>query len=109
MSRRVIDEVIRGHIGFDGVLLSDDIVMGALSGRLEERVENALHAGCDLVIHCSGVFDEMAQIAEMARPISAETAARVARGEAVRLGSRREFDRTAAEARFNVLTGAVAR
>ena len=109
MSRRVIDEVIRRYIGFDGVLLSDDIVMGALSGRLEERVENALHAGCDLVIHCSGIFDEMAQIAETVRPISAETALRLARGEAMRLASRRDFDRAEAGARFDVLTGAVTR
>ena len=108
MSRRVIDEVIRRYIGFDGVLLSDDIVMGALSGGLEERVENALYAGCDLVIHCSGIFDEMVQVAETARPIAAETAARLTRGETRRLAARREFDRAAAEARFDILTGAVA-
>jgi beta-N-acetylhexosaminidase len=105
MSRRVIDQVIRGRIGFDGVLVSDDIGMGALSGRLDERVESALDAGCDLALHCSGVLDEMAGVAEMVRPISAETAARLARGEAMRLAARRDFDRGAAEARFDALIG----
>jgi beta-N-acetylhexosaminidase len=105
MSRRLIDRVIRRQIGFDGVLVSDDIGMGALSGRLAERVENALHAGCDLVLHCSGVLDEMADIAETARSISAETAARLTRGETMRLAARRDFDRGAAEARFDALIG----
>ena len=108
MSQRVIEEVIRGRIGFDGVLASDDIVMGALSGRLDERVENALYAGCDVVLHCSGVFDEMVQVAETARPIAAETAARLTRGEMMRLAARREFDRAEAEARFDSLIGTVA-
>jgi beta-N-acetylhexosaminidase len=108
MSRRVIDQIIRGQIGFGGVLVSDDIGMGALSGGLDERVEGALNAGCDLALHCSGVFDEMADVAKMARPISAKTASRLARGEAMRLAARREFDRGAAEARFDTLIGTVA-
>jgi beta-N-acetylhexosaminidase len=108
MSPLVIDHVIRGRIGFGGVLASDDIGMGALSGRLDQRVENALRAGCDVVLHCSGVLDEMAAIAETAPPISGETAARLARGEAMRLAARREFDRGAAEARFDSLIGVVA-
>jgi len=107
LSRRVIDEVIRGQIGFDGVLLSDDIVMGALAGPLYQRIASAVQAGCDLVIHCSGVFDEMAGVAEAAPTISAATAVRLARGEAMRLASRRDFDRAAAEARFDALTAAV--
>jgi beta-N-acetylhexosaminidase len=108
MSRRVIDQVIRGQIGFGGVLVSDDIGMGALSGGLDKRVEHALDAGCDLALHCSGVFDEMKAIAEAGHPISAETASRLARGEAMRLAARREFDRGAAEARFDALIGTVA-
>ncbi|HEV2187315.1 MAG TPA: beta-N-acetylhexosaminidase [Stellaceae bacterium] len=108
LSRRVIDQVIRGQIGFDGVLVSDDLGMGALSGRLGERVGNALHAGCDLALHCSGVLGEMADLVETAPPVSAETGARLARGEAMRLAARRAFDRAEAEARFGVLTGAVA-
>src|SRR5437879_447599 len=55
-SRPVIDSAIRGDIGFDGVLISDDISMGALAGTLAERTRRALAAGCDLVLHCSGII-----------------------------------------------------
>ena len=108
LSPLVIDRVIRGAIGFDGVLVSDDIEMGALAGTAAERVRASLAAGCDLVLHCSGQLDDMAEAAEAASPISTATAARLARGEALRRGSRRDFDRTAAEARFDSLTGAMA-
>jgi len=103
LSRRVIDEVIRGRIGFEGVLVSDDIGMGALAGRLAARVESALHAGCDLVLHCSGIVREMEEASGTAWPVSEKTVARLTRGEAMRLASRRDFDRAAAEARFDQL------
>ena len=63
-SRKVIDTIIRGEIGFGGVLISDDISMGALDGTLAERTCRALDAGCDLALHCSGILTEMAEIAE---------------------------------------------
>ncbi len=54
LSPKVIRDVIRGRIGFMGVLVSDDLAMGALSGPLEARARAALAAGCDLALHCSG-------------------------------------------------------
>lgn len=63
-STRLIEEVIREEIGFDGVLMSDDISMNALDGTMQERVLRSLQAGCDLVLHCNGRMDEMAAIAE---------------------------------------------
>jgi beta-N-acetylhexosaminidase len=107
-SRRLIDEVIRGEIGFGGVLVSDDISMGALAGPLAERTRRALDAGCDLVLHCSGVLDEMIEIAEAAPPISAATQERLAEAEALRRRSRRAFDRAAGAARFAELFGGMA-
>ena len=62
-SARIIEEVIRGAIGFDGCLMSDDLSMKALSGDFAERTKAALSAGCDLVLHCNGVFDEMTAVA----------------------------------------------
>ncbi len=109
LSRRVIDAVIRGSIGFDGVLVSDDIEMGALTGSIEKRVGSALAAGCDLLLHCSGKLGEMREAAEAAAALTPEAVSRVARGEALRRGSRGEFDRREAEARFDALTGAIAR
>ena len=108
MSRQVIDGVIRGSIGFGGVLASDDIGMGALAGSVGDRVRGALEAGCDLVLHCSGKLDEMAEAAEAASPLTPAAAARLVRGEALRRASRRDFDRRAAEARFDALIGAMA-
>jgi beta-N-acetylhexosaminidase len=99
-SQRVIDTIIRGEIGFGGVLVADDIVMGALDGKLGERTRRALVAGVDLVLHCNGVMSEMAEIVDAAPPISPATRARIARGEARRRHGREDFDRRAAELRF---------
>ncbi len=82
------------------MLLSDDISMGALDGGFAERTRRALDAGCDLVLHCTGVLAEMAEIVEAARPISPAAEARIARGETLRRRGREDFDRRAAELRF---------
>jgi len=104
LSSRVVTEVIRGEIGFDGVLVSDDLSMRALGGGLGERTRQALAAGCDLALHCNGDPDEMEEVVAAARPISQLTAARLGRGEAMRCGSAANaFDRAEAEARFDAL------
>jgi len=104
LSRRLISEVIRGEIGFDGVLVSDDLSMRALGGEIGERAKRALAAGCDLVLHCNGDRREMEEIVAAIGPISAHTAARMARAEALRCSSvSGSFDRPEAEARFDSL------
>lgn len=80
----VIETVIRGTFGFDGVLISDDIGMKALAGGFDARASGALAAGCDVVLHCSGDMAEMTATANGARPLSAAAAARVERAEALR-------------------------
>ena len=62
VSAKGIAEVIRGHIGFDGLLLSDDLSMEALGGSLGQRAERALAAGCDIALHCNGKPDEMREV-----------------------------------------------
>ena len=62
-SRKVIDEIVRGHIGFSGLLMSDDLSMAALAGGLEARAAASLAAGCDVVLHCNGRMDEMKAVA----------------------------------------------
>ncbi|MEN7536508.1 beta-N-acetylhexosaminidase [Aurantiacibacter flavus] len=64
LSPTVIDEIIRGEIGFGGLLLTDDIDMEALSGSVPERAERAITAGCDLVLNCWAKLDDMTGIAE---------------------------------------------
>lgn len=69
-SSEVISRVIRGYIGFDGLVLSDDIGMSALSGAMGLRARAALAAGCDVVLHCSGVMDEMIAVAGSVAPMN---------------------------------------
>ena len=64
LSATVIAAAIRGAIAFDGLLLSDDLSMQALSGTLGERAGAAIAAGCDVVLHCNGQPEEMADIAD---------------------------------------------
>jgi beta-N-acetylhexosaminidase len=59
LSQVVIDQIIRKLIGFNGLLMTDDLSMGALGGRLEDRARLSLAAGCDLLLHCNGVMPEM--------------------------------------------------
>jgi beta-N-acetylhexosaminidase len=65
-SSTMVEQVIRGAIGFQGLLMSDDISMKALSGSVGERSQAALAAGCDLVLHCNGRLDEMREVARVA-------------------------------------------
>ena len=65
--------MIRGEIGFDGLLLSDDLSMQALSGTLGERAAASLAAGCDIALHCNGKPEEMDQVAAAVGPMSALT------------------------------------
>jgi beta-N-acetylhexosaminidase len=65
-SATIISQVIRGFIGFDGLLMSDDVSMGALSGSISQRTRAALTAGCDIVLHCNGRLDEMQEVAAAA-------------------------------------------
>ena len=102
-SRRVVRQVIREDIGFDGLLMSDDLSMKALSGTFAERTRRSLAAGCDVVLHCNGDMDEMAEIADAARPLSARGRQRAAAALA-RIPRRVEpLDAEAARERFRQL------
>lgn len=106
-SPKVIRDVIRGEIGFDGLLLSDDLSMQALSGSYSARARAALFAGCDLVLHCNGRMEEMREVAAEVKPL--EDAA-LKRAEAARahLVEPEAFDSEGAERRLADLLGAVA-
>ena len=85
-SATIVSQVIRDGIGFEGLLMSDDVSMGALSGTLGERSRAALAAGCDVVLHCNGRLDEMQEVAAAVPPLSG---AALRRAEAA-LAARRE-------------------
>lgn len=79
LSPVVISDIIRGRIGFEGLLLSDDIGMHALSGGFGERACGVIEAGCDVALHCSGDMEEMVAIAEALSPIAPEAQDRLDR------------------------------
>ena len=68
-SAKVIADIIRGEIGFQGILISDDLGMKALSGPFEERSDAARAAGCDLMLHCDGNLADMEAVARTAGPL----------------------------------------
>ena len=107
LSPTVIGDVIRRRIGFTGVLISDDLSMRALGGSLGQRAERALTAGCDLVLHCNADRSEMEEVVAAAGPLTAEAAARLATGEAMRHPPG-EFDREQAQHRFDLLIAGAA-
>lgn len=78
-SPKAISEIIRGEIGFDGLLMSDDVSMKALSGDFADRTQAILAAGCDVVLHCNGVMDEMRAVAQVSPALADEALARAKR------------------------------
>jgi beta-N-acetylhexosaminidase len=101
-SATIIERVIRGVIGFQGLLMSDDVCMNALAGSIAERTQAIVAAGCDMVLHCSGVLDEMHEVARHAPELSGKALERAQRA----LGSRKEpqpLDRQAARAALDAL------
>jgi beta-N-acetylhexosaminidase len=106
LSARIITDVIRGELGFEGCLLSDDLSMGALQGAIGERTAAARAAGCDLALHCNGRHAELVAALAAAGPLEGAAALRAER--ALRQRRRPEpLDRSAAEARLEALLAAV--
>ena len=82
MSPTVIAEIVRGRIGFDGFLMSDDLGMEALSGDMGSRAAGVVAAGCDAALHCSGEMAEMVAVAGAVPQLGTEGEARLARAMA---------------------------
>jgi beta-N-acetylhexosaminidase len=76
LSKTVIRDVIRKQLGFNGLLITDDLSMKALSGSFADKTKAALNAGCDVVLHCNGVIDEMREVAEAAEPLAGKAMVR---------------------------------
>ena len=104
-SPKVIRDVIRGEIGFDGLLMSDDLSMKALDGSLGSRAKNAFFAGCDLVLHCNGDMDEMKDVASETQELDGQALKRSDAALAHLVRPEPGFDPDAAEARLAGLLG----
>ncbi len=104
VSKQSLTELIRKTIGFDGLLMTDDLDMKALSGDLTLKTERALKAGCDIALQCSGRLADSVKVAKGAQTLSGQAYARavIADNCADHISS---FDRQAAEAEFDALMG----
>lgn len=105
-SAGLIGDVIRGEIGFDGLLMTDDLSMKALSGTFRERAERSLAAGCDMLLHCNGEMAEMLAVAEGAARLDGRRRERALEAEAARARIE-DFDPADAESRLNEMLGPV--
>ena len=110
LSATVIRRTIRGHIGFKGVLVSDDLAMHALSGTPGERASRAVAAGCDLAMHCSGMLTETADVLQDCPDITKTSLARLATARALATARWQTLDGVALAAERDALMvgGAVA-
>ncbi|MBT5665983.1 MAG: beta-N-acetylhexosaminidase [Rhodospirillaceae bacterium] len=77
VSKSVIADIVRGDIGFDGLLMSDDLSMKALVGTMRERAVAAIAAGCDVVLHCNGDMEEMTAVADACPSLSPRSTQRL--------------------------------
>jgi beta-N-acetylhexosaminidase len=103
-SATIIEQVIRGSIGFQGLLMSDDVSMNALAGSIAERTRAIVSAGCDMVLHCNGDLDEMREVAREAPVLSGLALDRAKRALASRKPPQ-PLDRAAARAELDELIG----
>jgi beta-N-acetylhexosaminidase len=95
----VTRDIIRGEIGFDGLLMSDDLSMKALTGTIRERAEAVIRAGSDLTLHCNGVLPEMMAAAEGSPPLAGEAKHRFDKAFS-RIGRAEPYDRAKAETKL---------
>jgi beta-N-acetylhexosaminidase len=101
-SATMISRVIRGQIGFQGLLMSDDVSMNALAGSIADRTRAIIAAGCDMVLHCNGKLDEMQAVAAETLMLAGGALARAERALAARRAPV-AFDRATARAELDAL------
>src|ERR1700712_3457358 len=105
-SATIIEQVIRGTIGFQGLLMSDDVSMNALAGSIAERTRASIAAGCDIILHCNGKLDEMREVARETPELSGKALDRAKQALASRKMPQ-PFDRAAGRAELDELIGRV--
>ena len=105
-SATIIREVIRGVIGFQGLLMSDDVSMNALAGSIAERTRAIVDAGCDTVLHCNGKLDEMREVARETPELAGQALDR-AKGALASRKPPQAFDRAAGRAELDALMNRV--
>jgi beta-N-acetylhexosaminidase len=100
ISPTIVRSIIRGAIGFDGLLLTDDLSMKALGGAFRDRAEAAFAAGVDIALHCNGVMEEARPVAEASPRLEGKALDR-ARAALARITAPLDFDAAEARARLD--------
>ena len=98
ISKRVTSQIIRGRLGFHGLLMSDDVSMKALEGTISQRAQMVIDAGSDVILHCNGVMAEMREVAAVAPILSGDALVRFRRCLGITAQSSRSVDKGAAMA-----------
>jgi beta-N-acetylhexosaminidase len=101
-SATIVRQVIRGVIGFQGLLMSDDVSMNALAGSVAERTRAIFAAGCDMVLHCNGKLEEMREVAAETLELSGEALQRAGRALSARKAPQ-AFDRAVGRRELDAL------
>lgn len=107
VSRAVTQTIIRDAIGFDGLLMSDDLSMRALTGTMRSRAEAVIGAGSDLALHCSGNLAEMREVVEGVPVLAGDALRRLERARGA-IGSSSTLDIAEAEAALDLALAAMA-
>lgn len=92
ISPTIVNKVMRELIGFDGLIMTDDINMHALSGNVLSRAQQAFDAGCDIVLHCSGVLEEMQSLLQVATPLVSKSLRRAEAAQKIAFGTNQEYN-----------------
>lgn len=106
-SETVVQGIIRGEIGFDGLLMSDDVSMHALAGTFADRTRALFAAGCDIALHCNGLMEEMREVASRTPVLAGEPLRRANRATSL-LGRKDIADEQSLRAEFADYVSAVA-
>jgi beta-N-acetylhexosaminidase len=106
-SPNVIEDIIRGYLKYDGLLMTDDLSMNALSGDMSQRARAIFDAGCDMALHCHGIMDEMIAVANEA-PVLSGKALQRAEAALGRIAAMDNQDEAALRNEFDGLLSAVA-
>lgn len=105
LSATVIQQAIRGQIGFQGVLVSDDLAMNALTGSPGQRAARAVAAGCDVALHCSGALSDTDDVLQSCPDVTELALARLAAARGMAAAARQKLDGTALAAERDALLG----
>ncbi len=92
VSKAVVSQVMREAIGFNGLIMTDDINMHALEGSIASRASRSIAAGCDIALHCSGDLDEMYSLIEVVSELEGKSLARAKNAEALAFKSSPDID-----------------